>query len=168
MTEHRYVLNIGSNLQPEINLPRAIELLRAHGRIRAVSSAWESEPVGSRGPNFLNLCVFYVADRLVHEMREGVVRPIESELGRVRRPNRNAPRTIDIDIMMADGKALRLPHWSRAYIVVPMAEIFPDLEHPVTHEKLSLAAGRLRGQTWIVRRPEILAGIEDSRTNRQI
>ena len=45
---HQVYLSLGSNIQPEINLVRAIELLHEYGEIQKVSSAWESESVGVR------------------------------------------------------------------------------------------------------------------------
>ena len=56
---HQVYLSLGSNIQPEVNLPRAVELLQEYGKFIKVSRAWESEAVGSDGPNFLNACVLF-------------------------------------------------------------------------------------------------------------
>ena len=94
---HRYFLSLGSNIQPDENLTRAITRLREHGKIDAVSSVWESEPIGSTGPNFLNLCLSIRSPLEPDEFRALVTRNIEAQMGRVRGSDRSAPRTIDPD-----------------------------------------------------------------------
>src|SRR5215208_650628 len=54
---HQAYLSLGSNIHPETNLVRAIELLQNYGRIEKISNVWESESVGAEGPNYLNACV---------------------------------------------------------------------------------------------------------------
>jgi 2-amino-4-hydroxy-6-hydroxymethyldihydropteridine diphosphokinase len=157
MNDHTVYLSIGSNLNPILYFPRAIQLIGERGRIRAHSSAWESKPVGSDGPNFLNACLLLVTPLAADEIRAEIVRPIESALRRVRGPDKYAPRTIDIDTILIDGKALRLDQWERAFIVVPMAELAPALEHPISHEPMIRAAARLSRTTWIQPRPEVLS-----------
>ena len=86
---HRATLNLGSNLKPEINLPKAVELLKQVSQVIAISQVWESESVGFAGPNFLNACVICLTDVQVELFKEAVIRPIENTLGRVRAENRN-------------------------------------------------------------------------------
>ncbi|MBI3739857.1 MAG: 2-amino-4-hydroxy-6-hydroxymethyldihydropteridine diphosphokinase, partial [Chloroflexi bacterium] len=108
---HKVYLNIGSNIEPEIHLPQAIEMLRQHGEIQAISTPWESHAVGG-GPNFLNACVLIRTTLNFEGLKKEIVHPIESALGRVRSTNKNAPRTIDVDIIMIDGQAISLEKWS--------------------------------------------------------
>jgi 2-amino-4-hydroxy-6-hydroxymethyldihydropteridine diphosphokinase len=160
MDEHQVYLNIGSNINPELHLRRAIELLAKHGRIQAVSTAWETQAVGSSGPNFLNACVLILTTLELSEFKQLVIQPIESALGRDRGPDKYAPRPIDLDIIMWDGNAHRQEQWDFAYLAIPLAEIAPDVEHPLTHEKLSRTAERLRAATWAVPHPDILNSIK--------
>jgi len=153
---HKLFLSLGSNVQPEIYLPKAIDLLRKYGQVPAISTAWESHSVGMNAPNFLNACVLFITSLVPKNLKEQVIHPIEAELGRVRSENKNAPRTIDIDIVMADDTPINLEFWNYAFIVVPMAELAPGLPHPITHNKLIDVAGLLRSQIWIIQRPEIL------------
>ena len=153
---HRVFLSLGSNVQPEIYLPEAIDLLCEHGQVEEVSTVWESHAVGANGPNFLNLCLLYITPIAPENIKEQIIHPIESKLGRVRSENKNAPRTIDIDIVIADDKPVNLEFWNYAFIVVPMAELTPDFPHPVTHEKMINASKLSRSQTWIIQRPEII------------
>jgi 2-amino-4-hydroxy-6-hydroxymethyldihydropteridine diphosphokinase len=156
---HQAYLSIGSNIEPEQNLPKAIQLLRDYGEVQAVSSAWESRAVGSNGPNFLNASLLFITPLSAPELKEQVIRPIEAALGRVRSADKFAPRTMDIDITLFDGAALNSDSWAKVFVVVPLAELLPDFDFPPSHEKLSDVAERMRRQTWIMARPEVLASV---------
>jgi 2-amino-4-hydroxy-6-hydroxymethyldihydropteridine diphosphokinase len=153
---HDVYLILGSNIEPEANLPKAVELLAQYGRVEAFSNAWESHAVGSDGPNFLNASAHLVTGIDPSELKDRVARPIESALGRVRTDDRNAPRPIDVDVMMVDGKAYNRDRWDTAFVLLPMAELLPNGEHPITHERIREAADRARQTTWIVQRPGLL------------
>jgi 2-amino-4-hydroxy-6-hydroxymethyldihydropteridine diphosphokinase len=153
---HRVYLSIGSNIEPEVNLPKAIEMLASYGQIMAVSHAWESRAVGSEGPNFLNASVELNTDIGPSELKQRLARPIEDALGRVRSDDKNAPRPIDVDVMMVDGQAFNLERWDSAFVLLPIAELAPDAPHPLTHERLRDAADRAQAGTWIVQRPGLL------------
>lgn len=157
MTElHRVYLSLGSNIEAEKNLPKAMELLRKAGRIEMVSSIWESESVGFDGPNFLNLCLLLLSPLQPHEFKENVIRPIEAELGRVRYADKNAPRTIDIDIVLFDDTPLNTEFWDYAFVAVPLAELVPEFVHPLRGEKLIRVAEQAQGQVWIAKRNETI------------
>jgi len=149
---HRMVLSLGSNISAEVHLPRALHLLCEVGPVEVVSSIWESESVGFDGPNFLNACVLMVTPLGPVEFKEQVIRPIEAKLGRVRNVERNAPRTIDIDIVLYDDQPLNTEFWEYAFVLVPLAELLPDLKHPASGLPISSAAEQVRGRVWIEKR----------------
>ncbi len=153
---HEFYLGLGSNVEPRPNLSKAIVLLGEKGEILAFSSVWESRAVGSPGPNFLNLCMRYTASQNEEELKRLVLLPIEASLGRVRTSDKNAPRTIDIDILVADGRAVNPQRWVHAFVVLPLSELLPDFKHPLSGQRLAQAAAAAAGKTWIVRRPGIL------------
>lgn len=153
---HEAYLNLGSNIEPERHLPQAIRLLRGYGQVQAVSRAWESHAYGSDGPNFLNACLLFLTPLEARELKEQVIRPIESALGRVRSADKFAPRTMDIDIVLFDGEIYSGDFWSNAFVVVPLADLLPDFHHPLNYETLAQVAKHMRRQTWIVARPEVL------------
>jgi 2-amino-4-hydroxy-6-hydroxymethyldihydropteridine diphosphokinase len=153
---HSVCLSLGSNIDPEANLPRAIELLSDYGRVKAVSGVWESHAVGADGPNFLNSSVLLETDIPPAELKDRLARPIETRLGRVRTLDRNAPRPIDIDVMLVDDEAFNLDRWNSAFVLLPIAELLPDAPHPITRERLQDAAEQARRGTWIVERPGLL------------
>lgn len=156
---HEVYLSIGSNIEPETNLPRAIGLLAQYGQVRAVSGVWESHAVGSSGPNFLNASALFLTDIEPQELKERLVNPVESALGRVRTEDKNAPRTIDIDVMMVDGEPFNLDRWDNAFVLLPIAELLPEAPHPLTRAKLRDAADEARHRTWIVQRPGLLKSL---------
>jgi 2-amino-4-hydroxy-6-hydroxymethyldihydropteridine diphosphokinase len=131
-------LGLGSNLgDRQANLDRALELLSQRLRLEKVSSIYDSEPVGNVDqPRFLNL-VCQVNTYLPPQGLLALAKGIESRLGRVG-PS-GAPRTIDIDILfygdvVMETPELVIPHprlTERAFVLVPLVEIAPDLVHPV-------------------------------------
>ena len=154
--QHAFYLSLGSNIHPESNLPRAIQRLREFGQIPAISNAGESQAEGSDGPNYLNAALLFMTITQMDDLKPMVIRPIEADLGRVRSSDKNAPRTIDIDIMVADGEPLNTNRWAYPFVIVPMSELLPDFIHPLSHERLVDAAAEACAKTWIIQRPEIL------------
>lgn len=159
---HEFYLGLGSNIEPEDNLRLGIARLREHGEILAFSSVWESGAVGTSGPNFLNLCIQYVAEAEEAELKQKVLLPIEAALGRVRTGDPNAPRTLDIDILLADGKPINPARWAYPFVVVPLSELLANYLHPLNGVKLTEAAGAAQAKTWIVRRPGVLERLNSS------
>lgn len=160
---HQVYLSLGSNIQPEVNLPRAIELLHEYGEIHKVSRAWESKAVGSDGPNFLNACVLFTSSLSQAEIKDQVTRPIETKLGRKRSADKYAPRTIDIDIVLFDGQLCDDKFWKQAFVVAPLAEIYPEYRDTTTQEKIIETATRLRQKVWMKIRPDVLVQFNKTR-----
>lgn len=146
-------LGLGTNMgSREENLALALAALREVGTIEAVSSVYESEPVGYREqPDFWNVVV-RVRTALPPEALLAAMQEIEHRLGR-RRSFPNAPRPIDIDLLLYgsevhESERLIIPHprlTERAFVLRPLLELDPELRHPVTGERLHdyLAAGGL-------------------------
>lgn len=124
--KHRICLLLGSNIEPEKHLLASIQLLAQHVALVQTSSIWESKAVGSDGPNFLNAAVLAMTTRDADSLKEQVVRPLEEHLGRVRTRDKNAPRTMDIDIILFDQQVLDPSLWHHAHRAVPVSEILPE------------------------------------------
>jgi 2-amino-4-hydroxy-6-hydroxymethyldihydropteridine diphosphokinase len=132
----RYAIGIGSNLGHRLgHLQTAVGRLGELGTVEAVSSLYESAPVG--GPpqdRYLNAVVVIDASLAPRELLE-VLLAIEKEAGR-RRDERWGPRTLDLDLLVAAGAAvdepnLQLPHpraGERRFVLEPLAEVWPDAE----------------------------------------
>lgn len=134
-------LSLGSNLGDRLaHLREArdrISRLPAT-RLRAQSPAYETEPVDVeeqfRDRPFLN-AVVVVETATELELFAQQLREIESDIGRVRTTDRNAPRVIDVDVIYAGmaairGESLSVPHprWAeRRFVVQPLADVRPDL-----------------------------------------
>jgi dihydroneopterin aldolase/2-amino-4-hydroxy-6-hydroxymethyldihydropteridine diphosphokinase len=141
---HRVFLALGSNINAEHNLRAAVRRLASRFHLRAVSPVYETAPVGKTDqPNFLNAAAFIETDLDAAKLKQ-VLQAIEQELGRVRTDNKNAPRTIDLDISLFDGQVLkvgqrhipdpdilRYPHIAR-----PLADLAPQQRHPETGQTL--------------------------------
>lgn len=151
---HRVILNLGSNIEPEMNIPRAIKLLSEVGEIEEISSVWETESVGYHGPNFLNVCVLLHSPLQPDEVKQKIIRPIESQMGRMRGKDKNAPRPIDIDIVLFDEIQHNTQTWGQAFVVMPLAELVPEFE-TAGGKKLSDFAKQLQGQVWMRKREDV-------------
>ena len=154
---HVAYLSLGSNIQPEENLVRAVKLLQQYGEIEAISNAWESKSVGAEGPNYLNACISFVCSLSPSGLKEQVISPIEQALGRIRTGNKFAPRTMDIDIVIFDNRSCDDKYWEQAFVVVPLAEIYPTFKNPVLQEPIHVTAERFRQETWLERRRDVLS-----------
>lgn len=131
-------LCLGSNMgNRQRNLDQAIDLLSKRLKMGRISSIYDTEPVGNANqPRFLNL-VCQVFTRLAPEDLLLLAKGFEMKLGRSRNTS-NAPRPIDIDILFYGdqtykSKDLIIPHprlTERAFVLVPLNEIAPDLVHP--------------------------------------
>ncbi len=137
MKEYECYLSVGSNLGDRAKYIRqAIEYVGASDKIqlKSVSSLYETPPWGNiNQPSFLNGAFSLVSTISPQELL-GLCQSVEQSLGRVRHEHWG-PRTIDIDLLYIDGMRLNtpelvLPHpymLERAFVLVPLVEIAPDL-----------------------------------------
>ena len=160
----RVFVALGSNIDSERNLREAVRRLSLHCRLVAVSPVYETAPVGNtEQPYFLNAAALIETDLTAAELKAHVLRVIEQELGRVRTEDKNAPRTIDLDIaLFADqdldsgAQALCGPDILRyAHIAVPLAGIAPQMRHPTTGQTLQEIAQSLP-DSGLVLRPDVV------------
>jgi 2-amino-4-hydroxy-6-hydroxymethyldihydropteridine diphosphokinase len=151
-TLHRALISLGSNVDPERHMPLAIAILRRRVHLLRVSSAWETPPVGPPGqPAFLNAAALLETRLGPAAIRSQVLRPIEAELGRQRPADPYAPRPIDLDLVLYNdhvsldaGAPLPDPDLLRhLHLALPVAEIAPEIRHPVTGETLAEIRRRL-------------------------
>jgi 2-amino-4-hydroxy-6-hydroxymethyldihydropteridine diphosphokinase len=136
-------LSLGSNLgNREDNLDMALKLLGQRMRLGKVSSIYDTEPLGNTDqPRFLNLAC-EVFTRLTPEGLLALAKGVEGKMGR--RGKSGEPRTIDIDILLYGDKTvdqpdLVIPHPSmaqRSFVLVPLAEIAPDIAHPIVKKTI--------------------------------
>ena len=135
---HLVYLSLGSNVgDREAQLREAQTRLGAVGRVVAVSSFYETEPVEfTRQPWFLN-CALALETRKTPQQLIAAILRIEEGMGR-RRVQKKGPRAIDIDILLFDDvildpPELTIPHpalHQRRFVLEPLAEIAPEVLHP--------------------------------------
>jgi len=141
----RIYLSLGSNIgDRERNLREAVERLASNDvRVLRTSRIYETEPVDNKDQAwFLNQVVEAETALFPMQLLTRIGR-VERELGRVRTV-RKGPRTIDIDILFygaatVETQRLEIPHpriAERRFVLAPMAELAPDLRHPVTHRSV--------------------------------
>ncbi len=115
------------------------------------SSLYRSAPVDATGPDFIN-AVAEVATTLSPQALLEALQELEQDAGR-QRPYRNAPRTLDLDILLYDAltlntPALIIPHprmFTRAFVLLPLAEIAPERVTPAQLQAVvQQAIARLR------------------------
>lgn len=131
--------SLGSNVgDREAQLRDAHGRLAAAGRVVAVSSFYETEPVEfTQQPWFLNCAVALETNQTPQQLMTAIL-AIEEDMCR-RRVQKKGPRLIDIDILLFDdaiinSEELTIPHpalHQRRFVLEPLAEIAPDLLHPV-------------------------------------
>jgi len=136
----RGFISIGSNINKDKHIPASLQALeQAFGEL-TISSIYESEPVGFDGDVFYNLVVGFDSDLEVKAVAKQL-RQIELDNGRTRDSRKFAARTLDLDLILYgdlivnDGR-LQIPrdeieHY--AFVLEPLAEIAPNLKHPVSH-----------------------------------
>ncbi|MBI2845399.1 MAG: 2-amino-4-hydroxy-6-hydroxymethyldihydropteridine diphosphokinase [Chloroflexi bacterium] len=132
-------LGMGSNLgDREKNLNLALEKLGRVGKVTEVSSLYETEPVGYQDqPWFLNMVCELQTELSPHELLQSL-KAIEKNMGRTPGP-RFGPRPIDLDILLYKDLVLNTPELiiphprlaERAFVLIPLAEIAPQVLHPV-------------------------------------
>lgn len=124
----RVYIGVGSNIEPECNVRSALRLLERHARVVGVSTFYRTEPIGRpHDPAFVNGVVAIETPLGARELKSTVLRGIEHELGRRRGSDVNAPRTIDLDLLVYDGEPLDRDIEQRAFIAWPLAELDPTL-----------------------------------------
>jgi len=141
-------LGVGANLgDARAAVLQAIQDIAAlpQTEVRASSSLYASAPLDADGPDYVN-AVVQVRTALSPDALLAALQAVEQQAGRLR-PYRNAPRTLDLDILLygelrLTRSDLHIPHprmWQRAFVVVPLAEIAP---HMVSAAQIQALAGQ--------------------------
>jgi 2-amino-4-hydroxy-6-hydroxymethyldihydropteridine diphosphokinase len=146
-------LGLGSNLEDrQRNLDLAADFLAERIKIEKFSPIYDTAPVGDTNqPRFLNM-VLRVSTRLSAPTLLFMAKGIEAKLGRV---PIDSPRPIDIDILFYGDQIINTPPQlivphprlvERAFVLVPLADIAPDLVHPVNKKTIKQLLEEVKGR----------------------
>jgi len=121
------VISVGSNISPQGNIKAAERLLREEQVLLKSSAFTLTAPVPPAfGADYLN-GAFLIETALEIKALEIYLKDVEDRLGRVRSKNRYAPRTMDLDIIIYDGRIVDEDYFSYAFVKNAVDELLPDL-----------------------------------------
>ena len=135
-------LSIGSNIEREKNIASAVDTLKERFGQLTLSSVYDTEAVGFEGAPFYNMVVGFESDLPVVEIVK-ILKEIEKQHGRQRISEKFSARALDLDLILygdliLDEAHLQLPRpelMDYAFMLEPLAELAPDLRHPITRER---------------------------------
>lgn len=148
-------IGIGSNIGPEINIPAAIRMIKARVRLIEISTFYRTSAIDCSGsPAFYNGVVCIETEISPRDLKNNVLCGIENALGRVRTSDKNAPRTIDLDIIVYGNSVISEPGitipdpdvYIRAFVAVPLAELNSVLILPDTGRQIKDVADNMADQ----------------------
>lgn len=131
-------ISIGSNINKEANIASSLKALKQQFGKLTISSIYETEAVGFVGDNFLNLVVGFNTELNIKNVAH-TLRRIEQDHGRTRNSKKFSARTLDLDLLLYGNQVLNedglqiprneVEHY--AFVLEPLAEIAPNLKHPI-------------------------------------
>jgi len=131
-------ISLGSNIEPERYLTAGLNELTKHFGELSLSSVYESEAVGFDGSNFLNMVAAVETELSIIDV-VALFKQIEQSNGRLVGAKKFAARTLDLDLLLYGDEVcttpVELPRGEilhNAFVLWPMAELAPELVHPMT------------------------------------
>jgi 2-amino-4-hydroxy-6-hydroxymethyldihydropteridine diphosphokinase len=140
---HQVVIGIGSNIRPQWNIPKAITAISKLTQVIAVSNVYKTTPVGGNGPDFLNAAIDIRTHLSQSELRSEVTHKIEASLGRKRSSDPNAPRTIDLDVLIYDGTIIDQNLTVLPHLCIPVADLLPIFKDSTYDKYIRMCAEKL-------------------------
>ncbi|MEB3225713.1 MAG: 2-amino-4-hydroxy-6-hydroxymethyldihydropteridine diphosphokinase [Synechococcus sp.] len=145
MAQNRVYLSVASNIQPEVNIFRAMTELKKFCQIKAVSRCFVTDAIPAPGqpptkdlPYYINCVVLVETDHEAAAFKFDVLRSLETQLGRVRTADKYAPRTLDLDILLFNDRMIQAENLEipdpdikkRWFLTQGLLDINPDLTLP--------------------------------------
>jgi 2-amino-4-hydroxy-6-hydroxymethyldihydropteridine diphosphokinase len=166
LTELAFIA-LGSNIDPETNLPLAAARLSELGKPIAISMVYQNPAIADEPQaDYLNAAILIETELDPLAIRDKL-REIEADLGRIRTVDKFAPRTIDLDLCILgnrvlDHELLSLPDpdlMKRAHLAITLAELRPDFLHPITGDSLKEIAHELQKDAELNPRSDVVLSL---------
>ena len=126
---NQVIIAVGSNIEPDKNIAKAREMLAKDFEVVAETAFVPTNPVGyTQQPDFINGAVLLRTDLKLEPLRRHL-KKIEDVLGRRRSVLTSGPRTVDLDIVVWNGKLLDPDFYERDYLKKAVLELVPDLNY---------------------------------------
>lgn len=144
----RVFVSAGSNIEARANLEAACAALKERCGALELSPVYESPAEGFDGPPFLNLVVSFRTEEPPGDVLDALAE-LENRAGRDRSRGKFSSRTLDLDLLLYGDRVdatLKLPHPDierYAFVLRPLADLAPNLRHPVTGAALSALCEQL-------------------------
>ena len=127
-SRHWYIVAIGSNIEPEKNTKAVLSILKKETKLQGTATFRKTAPVGYQNQaDFLNSAVYMVSDSDYGEFR-AYLKSVEKDLGRVKGKFKSGPRTIDLDIIIHNGKVVDEDFYTASYISEPVSELIENYD----------------------------------------
>lgn len=140
---HIYI-SIGTNINREYHIKCGLTALTKYFGALTLSSLYESVAIGFDGSDFYNMVIGIETNENIHDVTT-CLRNIEFEYGREKNSKKFSPRTLDLDLLLYDDLIVNEPAQiprdeitQNAFVLWPLAEIAPNLIHPVIKKSYDL------------------------------
>ncbi|WGK65518.1 2-amino-4-hydroxy-6-hydroxymethyldihydropteridine diphosphokinase [Croceiramulus getboli] len=173
LSQHQLVLSLGSNQGNSFeHLQEAVQqLFEQVGAIQKISSVYKSKALGFEGADFLN-CVVLMQTNCTAKQALHWCLKIEQDMGRIRSEDSvegYQDRIIDLDVLfydelLLDEEDLQLPHprmQQRRFVLQPLCDIAPDLQHPGLQRKVSQLLDHCEDDSVLEKQPKWLRNPKD-------
>lgn len=125
---NEYIISLGSNINPEFHIGKAkVELRKIAAIIKQSSFIYTKPLLLIEQPDFLNGAILIQSSMDIPTLKDQLDL-IEKKLGRVKDFDKNGPRTIDLDIIVSNGKVVDYDVYERDFLQKSIKEIFPNFE----------------------------------------
>jgi 2-amino-4-hydroxy-6-hydroxymethyldihydropteridine diphosphokinase len=121
------IISLGSNIDPEVHIPRALNRLKQDHTLISVSQKRQTQPLGNPNqPDFINLVVLIETSLNLLDLTS-YLKHLEDESGRDRDGGKWGPRTLDLDVVVWNQRVIDSDVHTRPFLHAAVLEIAPEL-----------------------------------------
>ncbi len=159
----RVVISAGSNINPLVNIPKAIEKITSELQILKISKFYETSAIDASGKEihdskFINFAILIETELDPISLKFDILRGIEKSLGRIRSDDKYIPRPIDLDVIYygdlvidEDNICIPDPHAiDFAHIAIPVNDIVSEYIHPITGQTMNEIASKFDKELKVI------------------